>query len=168
MYTEKEITLKYKKLAQELGEVFNVPVAINGRLTKTLGRVKYSIRNDKIFPYIIEISKQLLENATRESIDEVLIHEFCHWYLAETTHENHGHDKVFKELCQRLGGGSGKTHADHIEYLTEASARYKYQCFCEKCGKEVAHYSRMCPTVKNPKLYTTYCCEAAIKVVQNW
>ena len=167
MYTQDQIIEKYKKLALSLKVEFNTPVAINGRLTRTLGRVISDIIDEQLFPRRIEISRQLLQTATKESIDKVLIHEFCHWYLAETTHEDHGHDATFKELCQKLGGGDGKT-TTHVDYLVKKEAIYKYQCFCENCGKEVAHYSRSCPTVKNPHLYLTNCCNSSLKVIQNW
>lgn len=167
MYTTQQITEKYKELAFSLGEVFDTPVIINGRLTRTLGRVISDVRNGKIFPRCIEISRQLLETATKESIDEVLIHEFCHWYLAATTHVDHGHDATFKALCQKLGGGDGKT-ATHVDRLVDNSKLFKYQCFCAGCGKEVAQYSRASFAVKNPSLCATNCCGAILKVVQNW
>lgn len=167
MYSISEITNKYKELAKSLGEEYNTPVMINGRLTRTLGRVISDVRNGKLFPRRIEISRQLLETATKESIDEVLIHEFCHWYLATTTHEDHGHDAVFKELCMRLGGGSGKT-TTHVDRIVENSKLFKYQCFCAECGKELGHYSRAGKVIQYPERFYSYCCNADLKVVQNW
>lgn len=167
MYTVKQITNKYEQLATSLGVKFNTPVKINGRLTRTLGRVISDVRDGSLFPSCIEISRQLLETATKESIDEVLIHEFCHWYLAETTHENHGHDATFKALCQKLGGGNGNT-STHVDRVVDNSKIYKYQCFCAGCGKEVAHYSRINATIKNPNSYFTSCCKREFKIIQNW
>ena len=167
MYTTIEITEKYEKLAQSLNVIFDTPVMINGRLKTTLGRVVSDINNGKLFPRRIEISKHLLETATKESIDEVLVHEFCHWYLATTTHEDHGHDAVFKSLCKQLGGGDGKTRTE-VKYRVATQKVYKYQCYCEKCGKEIGQYSRAGEVVKHPDQFTTSCCKGSIKVIQNW
>ena len=167
MYTVQQITNKYTELATSLGVTFNVPVKINGRLTRTLGKVISDVQDHRLFPRCIEISRQLLETATKESIDEVLIHEFCHWYLAETTHEDHGHDATFKALGQRLGGGSGKT-TTYVDRVVDNSKIFKYQCFCAGCGKEVAHYSRASFAVGHPDLCSTSCCNRELKVIQNW
>lgn len=167
MYTTIEITEKYKELAQSLNVIFDTPVMINSRLKTTLGRVISDKQGRGLFPRRIEISRQLLETATKESIDEVLIHEFCHWYLATTTHEDHGHDAMFKSLCKKLGGGDGEIYTK-VDYRIPTTKIYKYQCYCSKCGKEVAQYSRAGQVVKNPELFDTLCCNSTIKVIQNW
>ena len=167
MYTTQQISSMYQQLAKSLNVDFNTPIKINRRLTRTLGRVISNVKDNKIYPNRIEFSQQLLETATEESINQVLIHEFCHWYLAETTHENHGHDTTFKTLCQNLGGGEGKTTTD-IQYKVDTNEIYKYQCYCEKCGKEVAHYSRASRTTQHPELFYSSCCRSTLKVIQNW
>lgn len=82
---------------------FNSPVVINGRLTRTLGRCFYEGHGSVWNPVKIEISRQLLETATDESIEAVIAHECAHYVSCAITHENHGHDSTFRFYCEKIG-----------------------------------------------------------------
>lgn len=82
---------------------FNSPVVINGRLTRTLGRCFYEGHGSAWNPVKIEISRQLLETATDESIEAVIAHECAHYVSCAITHENHGHDSTFRFYCEKIG-----------------------------------------------------------------
>lgn len=82
---------------------FNSPVVINGRLTKTLGRCFYEGHGSVWNPVKIEISRQLLETATDESIEAVIAHECAHYVSCAITHEDHGHDSTFRFYCEKIG-----------------------------------------------------------------
>ena len=82
---------------------FNSPVVINGRLTRTLGRCFYEGHGSVWNPVKIEISRQLLETATDESIEAVIAHECAHYVSCAITHENHGHDSTFRFYCKKIG-----------------------------------------------------------------
>ena len=82
---------------------FNSPVVINGRLTRTLGRCFYERHGSVWNPVKIEISRQLLETATDESIEAVIAHECAHYVSCAITHENHGHDSTFRFYCEKIG-----------------------------------------------------------------
>lgn len=82
---------------------FNSPVVINDRLTRTLGRCFYEGHGSVWNPVKIEISRQLLETATDESIEAVIAHECAHYVSCAITHENHGHDSTFRFYCEKIG-----------------------------------------------------------------
>ena len=161
-----EVKAELNRLSAIVNDEFDIEFAINGRLTRTLGRVIMVGSKARGYqPTKLELSKQLLETATVESIKEVIAHEFAHYYITKTTRENHGHDAQFKALCQRLGGGDGKT-STKVNRTVEVQS--KYDTFCTSCGKPTGSFSRAGKKVKNPELYRSCCCKAPIRVVQNF
>lgn len=162
--------LKVKKELQEISDkyddTFSIPVSINGRLTKTLGRVMHKRVLDDIFPESMEISKQLLETTTDADIIGVIKHEWAHYYITKITKENHGHDVMFKALCAEIG-----THGTtSIKVETIVAIESKYELICPCCGKTVARYTRKCKTTEASKvgLVTSKCCNAKVGLRQNW
>jgi predicted SprT family Zn-dependent metalloprotease len=95
----KDIVAECKRLANEFCVEFTLPVRINNRLTRTLGRVCFECGR----PYVMEISGPMLKTCTEESIIEVVRHEWAHWYAWKTDGEVHGHDTLFKEICKKIG-----------------------------------------------------------------
>lgn len=72
MWTIQEIKSYMQELADSIDLVYNTPVKINGRLTKTLGRViAESTAFDSYKPEVIEFSKRFLETSTDESVRQV-------------------------------------------------------------------------------------------------
>ena len=72
MWTVQEIEDYLQKLAINIDLVYKTPVRINGRLTKTLGRVLAKLTVfDNYKPEAIEFSKQFLETSTDESVRQV-------------------------------------------------------------------------------------------------
>ena len=71
-YTVEELTSICEKIANDNGAELICPVKINGRLTKTHGRVIYKNIDDNVVPSAIEFSKRLIETASEESIQEVV------------------------------------------------------------------------------------------------
>lgn len=150
------------------GVEFNSPVVINGRLTKTLGRCFY-IRTGEVWnPSKIEISRQLLETSTDESIEEVIAHECAHYVTAALTHENHGHDATFKKYCALIGTTNDTTVYHDLERSVPVDECYKYTVYCKECGKFVAGRSRACRITKEPWNFFSNCCNGELEVKQNW
>ena len=102
-WTVERITELCKEYCGRCGIKFNSPVVINGRLTRTLGRCFYERCGLNWNPVKIEISRQLLETATDESIEAVIAHECAHYVSCAITHENHGHDSTFRFYCEKIG-----------------------------------------------------------------
>lgn len=148
---------------------FKGPVAINGRLTRTLGRCVYLKNADgEWYPTKIEISRQLLETATDESIEAVIAHECAHYVACALTHENHGHDSTFRYYCQKIGTTNDTAAYKNLQRIKPREEIYKYTICCSKCGELIAVRSRACRLTKYPEEFYSKCCDAAIKVVQNW
>ena len=168
MWTIEKITSMCTEYCGKAGIKFNSPVVINSRLTRTLGRCFYVRRGEIWNPEKIEISKQLLETATDESIEAVIAHECAHYVTCAITHEHHGHDSTFKYYCTIIGTNNNMTHYDDLQRTKKNEDIYKYTLYCSKCGKFVCGRSRMCAITKNPKNYYTKCCNAELKIIKNW
>ena len=155
-----------RQLAYKLDVEFDCPIKINGRLTRTYGKTvsintRYGWQPDRI-----EISRKILETATDEAIMDIIAHEFVHWYLVKTTHELHGHDGLFQEVCKKIGCGlDGPTAA--VERLVEDSDIYKYEVYCPNHGI-VAQYYRAGKIVKNIERYRCGECGCSLEVKQNY
>lgn len=168
MLTVKDIEKICQKFSDMVGDEFDLPVVINGRLTRTLGRVctLVNTRTGYVTLQRMEISKQLLETATEDSIESVIGHEWAHYYVAKTTHERHGHDEVFKATCARIGIANDKatTHVDRI-----VEVRSKYEVWCDTCGEMIGQFSRRCKTIDNIQYCScNKCKQSGLRVVQNW
>jgi len=168
MWTIEKITELCTEYCGKAGIKFNSPVVINGRLTRTLGRCFYERKGEVWNPVKIEISRQLLETSTDESIEAVIAHECAHYVTCAITHENHGHDATFKYYCVIIGTNNNMTHYDNLERTKKNEDIYKYTMYCSKCDKFVGGRSRTCAVIKNPENYYTKCCNAALKVIKNW
>jgi len=147
---------------------YNIEVSINSRLTTTLGRCSYRKVNGIPKPYLIEISRQLLETSTDKSVIDVIYHEAAHALTAIETQEVHHHDKVFKAMCARIGTTNDGCKAKDLEHTVDESKIYKYFVICEHCGQVVGKYQRAGKVIKNLSFYHCLDCKGNLKVVQNF
>ena len=164
-YTVEELTSICEKIANDNGAELICPVKINGRLTKTHGRVIYKNIDDNVVPSAIEFSKRLIETASEESIQEVVKHEMCHYLVTLETKETHGHDRAFKLMCERIGATFNSATAN-VKYIIPTSEAYKYTVTCSSCGHK-GYYSRAGKVVKYPENYLCKC-GGSLTVTQNW
>ena len=153
-------------ICAKVGVEFKIPVSINGRLTRTLGRVQYTRNsNGYVTSVSMEISKQLIDTQTDEVIESVIDHECAHYLVNETTHAAHGHDEVFRMMCARIGcTNDGRTtkEFDPTKVLT------KYTVICENCGP-IANYHRMSSTLRHLDLCRCKKCGGhKLKLIQNY
>jgi len=168
MWTIERITELCIQYCRKADVEFNSPVIINNRLTRTLGRCFYMCIDDIWHPTRIEISRQLLETATDESIEAVIAHECAHYVTCALTHENHGHDSTFRFYCAKIGTNNTMTCYDDIQRTKSNEEIYKYTLYCSRCGKFIGGRSRACRITKEPWNFITKCCNTEIKVIQNW
>lgn len=162
--TEKDLTIRCKEICESVGYNFNIPVKINKRLTRTLGRVLFLLQGNYTIPQSMEFSYKLLETGESETIEEVIKHECAHYLVHVETHKNHGHDKVFKEMCARINC-SFDTTSTHVAAYTDNT--YKYIVTCNSCKKIVGKYYRAGKIVKYPSNYRCKC-GGSLVVAQNW
>lgn len=167
IWTVQEIKQYLNELAASIGLVYNTPVKINGRLTKTLGRVVAEpAAFDSYKPEVIEFSKQFLETSTDESVRQTIMHEFCHWAVLIETGEVHGHDAVFKAMCRKIGCEANRPQIK-VERTVSDDKLFKYIVKCKDCDNEI-HYNRAGKVVKNPEWYGCGKCGGDLEVIRNW
>lgn len=154
---------KLKELSENKGDKFNIEVEINGRLTRTLGRVVSHRINGYVKPVKLEISKRALIICSKRELDSIIGHEWCHYYISKTTGKAHGHDKMFKMLCHEIGiHGGSEIFVDRLSEVNER--KIKYETKCTHCGGTTGRYCVRAGVVKNPELYSSGCCGANIVV----
>ena len=169
MFGIKEITAYCEKLSEKVNDTFDVPVYLNGRLTKTLGRAFCENAGDDVwYPTRLEFSKRFLETSTEECIKSVIEHEWAHYYTVKRTSENHGHDAEFKATCRMIGCTNDGTKT-HVDRTVAEEFLHKYTVYCPKCDKAIGFYDRMCPTLKRIKdCVCTECGCDDLFYTQNW
>lgn len=166
-WTVQEIKQYLNELAASIDLVYNTPVKINGRLTKTLGRViAEPAAFDSYKPEVIEFSRQLLETSTDESVRQVIMHEFAHWAVLVETGEVHGHDAVFKAMCRKIGCKADRPQTK-VERTVGDDKLFKYIVKCKDCDNEM-HYNRAGKVVKHPDWYGCGKCGGQLEVIRNW
>lgn len=166
-WTIQEIESYLRELAESIDLVYDTPVKINGRLTKTLGRViSEPAAFDSYKPQVIEFSRQFLETSTDESVRQVIKHEFSHWAVLVETGEVHGHDAIFKAMCRRIGCQADRPQTK-VERTVSDDKLFKYIVKCEDCGNEV-HYNRAGKVVKQPWAYSCGRCGGELHVQKNF
>ena len=168
MWTIERVKNELEKLCAADHLVLDVPVEINGRLTRAMGRVKYNERSDGfMLPTKIEFARNLLQGASDEDILQVIKHEYVHFYLiTNEPYEKHGHDVMFKAKCEEIGC----THSNSSQRVEGfAKEQTKYEVWCEDCEECIGTYSRMCKTLKEIKYCTCGRCGSdKLAVIQNW
>ena len=167
MWTIQKIESYLQELATNINLIYKTPVRINGRLTKTLGRVMAEpTMFNKYKPEAIEFSKQFLETSTDESVRQVIMHEFCHWAVLTETGEIHHHDSVFKAMCHKVGCDFNRPQSK-IERTVNDDQLYKYVVKCKDCDN-IMYYNRAGKVVKHPDFYSCGRCGGELKVIQNF
>lgn len=126
---------------------YDIAIVINGRITKTLGRCFYKRERNKVVPTKIEISRQLIETSSTQTIVDVIYHECAHALASIETGEQQGHNKIFKEMCARIGTTNDGV-STHVERTVTQEEVYKYTIYCPNCGFR-GGYNRMCKTLQN-------------------
>lgn len=168
MYDIERIQKRCKNLSEKMNDNFTLPIIINTRLRATLGRVIMEKRQNHCYNTRMEFSKIFLESATDEVIESVIDHEWVHYYITKTTKESHGHDRLFKETCAKIGC-TNDTAITKSDFNTGETPQSKYSVYCSSCGKLVGHYNRLCFTLRNlDKCTCDFCQKSKLYYIQNW
>ena len=159
--TLEEIMEELYRLSNLLNVNFRLPVRINNRLTRTLGRVCFTDGT----PYVMEFSGPMLKTCSKDSIIQVIRHEWAHWYCWIETGKIHGHDAFFRNVCRKINCTHERSQ-NTVEKLVGAKPITKYTVSCS-CGK-TWDYARMCNTIKH--INYCYCpsCGGKLSLKQNW
>ena len=166
--TVQEIETRCKEIFSKVNLEFNgITIFINGRLTKTLGRCCYKVSCGKVIPVRLEFSRQLLETATPQSIDSVILHEAAHAIACIETGESQGHNAYFKKVCVRIGTDNDKTKTQ-VSRVVDDSQIYKYLITCSCCKEIVGKYQRAGKVIKNISYYRCPFCKSSLEIKQNF
>ena len=168
MLTEQDLTTMCKKICADAGYEFTIPVKINKRLTRTLGRVKYVKTYDTIKSISMEFSYQFLATSSLDSIISIVKHECAHYLTNEITKKHHGHDMIFKQMCAKLGCKNDKTFCDNIKTTVPETEIYKYFVVCKDCGAIIGKYHRAGKVVQHPDWYYCNKCKGDLEVITNF
>lgn len=167
MYTLEQVQKEFTDICNKAGVQVTSPINLNGRLTRTLGRVCMIRRGETVENEKIEFSKQLLETATDSTIESVIKHEAAHYIVTARTHESHGHDSLFKAVCAEVGTTNDGTKTT-VERTVAEEQVYKYSVVCPNCGV-IAHYHRMSKNLKNiSSCYCKKCNSNNLSVIHNY
>ena len=176
MFTIDRIINELNKLCAADGITLDVPVAINSRLTRSMGRVISKAEVCETYgdgymhiPTKIEFARNLIDNASDDDILQVIKHEYVHYflYILEPT-VRHGHDAMFKRKCAAIGCTHSKA-TGYVEGFRDADAKSKYEVWCDDCNEIIATYARKCKTLNNIHYCTCGNCHGSnLRVVQNW
>lgn len=157
----KDIMAECQRLSDMMCVEFDLPVRINNRLTRTLGRVCFEGGS----PYVMEFSGPMLKTCTDASIIEVVRHEWAHWYAWRCDGEIHGHDARFRDICRQIGCTHDRSK-NKVERLVGTEPISKYTITCG-CGQQW-HYARICDTIRDIDYCVCPSCGGSLSVKQNW
>jgi len=145
-YTIDRVKEEFYKICKNANVECSIPITLNTRLSRTLGRVFCEYKHGKYIATSAEFSSHFLETSTDESIYSVIQHEACHYIATTRSGNHHGHDSYFKAICKEIGCTNDGTQT-HVERTVAAIDVYKYLVYCPNCG-EIGHYNRWCKTLK--------------------
>ena len=159
----KDITSICSNIASSYGYSLDIPVEINNRIKKTLGRVTYRRQNGRYEPIKIEFSSELIKSGNKELIIDTIKHEMAHYFVLKDTGERHNHDSYWKNWAIRLGCRPSAS----IRVYDNREENYKYKVVCSHCNKTIGLYKRASKVIKNPWRYRSSCCNAKVDVYIN-
>ena len=134
--TIKEVYDILKELDTKYGiKTHHVEVALNKRLTKSLGRCHFANKQVVKFDF-----SMLAFHLDYEPFKQLVMHEWSHAYNT-MIHGGKGHDATFKQVCHMIGCTNDGTTCKDKEALEIAresmpTQQYKYEIVCQGCGCE--------------------------------
>lgn len=166
--TEKEMLSLCNYIAKERNKTIYCPIVINPNLVTMLGRVVFEHTNDRTMNIeSIEFSEKLLKFGTKEAIITTAMHELAHAFVIWDTEKPHGHDMYWKAEMRRMGIKNPKRFAERQIWKPHRDL-YKYEIYCKKCGKLVAHGDVSSSLTRGESALASGCCNAPLRIVQNW
>lgn len=167
-YSIERVRKEFTTICNKAGVQVTSPIELNGRLTRTLGRVCMIKTNNVVKNEKVEFSKQLLETTTDSTIESVIKHEAAHYIVTARTHEAHGHDSLFKAVCAEIGTDND-TPKTTVERTVAEDKIYKYFVKCNTCNQIVGKYHRKSRNLQNlSSCYCKTCGQHNLVLIQNY
>jgi predicted SprT family Zn-dependent metalloprotease len=153
--TEQELVNLFREIAlNEFKWKCDIPVHVNTRLYRALGRYKYRVNKDRSeTPTGFEFNSGLLsEEYPLESLVNVIKHELVHWLTDKEQGKPCSHNDFFIKNCEKFG----VTDYTDFERYKPRKRLEKNQCYeakCCGCNRIVAKAKNM----SNLKKYMNRC-----------
>ena len=141
MHTLEEVRAEYDRLDKLLGiDTSGIELKVSNRAMKQLGSFR-SPAKPGAAPLRITLSRLVMD-------DDALFldtarHEYAHaaLYLMYPG-QRHGHDKLWKDLCRRIGCAPKSRTMLTEEAKAQREQKAKYLIRCESCGRESLYFRR--------------------------
>ena len=145
------------------GEIPDMPVVWNSRMTTTAGRCHYRRSLGVTTPNKIALSEKLFRNLGFEEskVERTLIHEMVHAYLLHKYNEK-GHTARFQRMMTEITG-EHKNHRCHSYDTTGVRRKQakKVKAECKRCG--MVYYKARMPKHAEYSTYRHKGCGGAIQ-----
>ena len=119
------------------GEIPDMPVVWNSRMTTTAGRCHYRRTFGNLTPFKIDMSEQLFRSLDFDisKVERTLIHEMVHAFLCHKYNEK-GHTARFQRMMTEITG-EHKNHRCHSYDTTGLRRKQskKVKAECQRCGQ---------------------------------
>ena len=142
MHSLEEVRAEYARLDRLIGvDTSGIALRISKRAVRQLGSFRAPSGRGAKTPPCIMLSALILEDDAQ--FWDTVRHEYAHaavWLLHPG--EKHGHDRVWKEMCRRVGCAPRRLAAGEGKAAELRQARVRYIIRCEGCGAESRYLRR--------------------------
>ena len=141
MHTLSEVRAEYDRLDKLLGiDTSAIELKVSTRALKQLGSFRSPLRPGAA-PLRITLSSLVMEEDAL--FLDTIRHEYAHAaaYLLRPG-EKHGHDKLWKDICRRIGCAPKSRTELTGSAAKQRQQRAKYLIRCRGCGRESAYLRR--------------------------
>ena len=115
-------------------DVKYIPIKIDGRLTKSMGYVQFSMNKSTgvIYDAIKFKFSKRINSYSENQIHNVIGHELIHLLVNMKYKKNMGHNDVWKQHCNKYGISDNQYFTCNLD----AEKKYnRYHIYCKECGK---------------------------------
>ena len=141
MHTLEEVRREYDRLDALIGiDTSAIELKISKRAVRQLGSFRCPAKPGTA-PLWITLSALILDDDER--FWDTVRHEYAHAaaYLLYPQ-ERHGHDRVWRELCRRIGCSPTRLAPENGRAAELRQEKVKYIIRCQHCGKECGYIRR--------------------------
>ena len=157
-WTVDEIKKVIDDLALKWSFPCSIPIEVSTRAKKRLGAFFYKNIDNKIIPLKFVFAYDLLNGKYDENIvEEVIIHEYLHYYCDVKTNKSNGHNIYFKEMCIKNNISTKATMNNN-----NIDLKNKYKIYCSNCSKLVCVHIRKDAAERKVNKYISTCCRAKL------
>lgn len=141
-----------------------IPIIISSRMKKSLASFTFKMEKGLVKPIAFKFSLKLLSGDFKEEdVINTVGHEYAHFYVNTRDNVNHGHNRVFKDFCKKIGVPEDTLFKG--DYVREV--KKGYVLVCKKCGKRAAYRRRRDVAFKIAKSYLSSCCREKMYIIED-